>query len=126
MPLLKLPPTTVAVPQSYAVEDRNTLEERLVEVELRLDELLKPEERFAQFDRTPETEEQVRPYLDRVFSSFHRDKPNYTVECHERVCKVDSAEDYSTWIRDLQRLPGREAFGRMSFGPDGTFIEVNK
>jgi hypothetical protein len=125
MPDLRLPPPTVAVPSSYAVEDRTKLEERLVEVEGRIDELLRPNERYALLDRTPETEDRVRPYLDRVFSTFGRDKPNYSVECHGRVCKVSSSEDYDTWIGDLQRLPGREMFRGMSFGRDGTFIELS-
>lgn len=125
MPELNLPPATIAVPSTYAAEDRTKLEERLVEVEGRIDELLQPDERYALLERTPETEARVSPYLDRVFSTFGRDKPSYSVECHGRVCKVSSSEDYDTWMRDLQRLPGREMFGSMLFGPDGTFIELS-
>lgn len=126
MPDLKLPPTPAPVPSAYATEDRADLESRLVEVESRINELLHPSERYPLLPRSPEVEERVRPYLDRVFKLSAREKPEYTVECHGRVCKVDSPQDYDKWMTDLQEtFPGREMFRSMEFGRDGTFIELN-
>ena len=126
LPDFKWTPTATAVPSTYASEDRAALEKRLVEIEARLDELLQPEERYAIEPRSTETEAKVAPYLDKVFKPLQGTEPKYRVECHGKVCKVDS-DIREEWTLPLQELvPGREMFGTMSFGRSGIFIELDE
>jgi len=77
-------------------------------------------------ERSPETEEQARAALDRVFGAKPGQKPVYTVECRGVVCslKVDDELDRNDWMRTLQSSDERKLFRGMSFGVAGTYFEV--
>jgi hypothetical protein len=120
------PSPVVATPANYAAIDRAELEQRLERAEARINRLRSPEDKFADQARSPEIESRVKPYLDEVFATYQVKEPKYTFECHGRVCKVDSEVD-AEWTLPLQRtFPGRSVFSSMSFGRDGTFIQLHE
>jgi hypothetical protein len=77
-------------------------------------------------ERSPETEEQARAALDKVFGAKPGQKPVYTVECRGAVCSlnVDDELDRSDWMRTLQSSNERKLFRGMTFGVTGTYLEI--
>jgi hypothetical protein len=104
--------------------ERSALERRLATAEARLADLAPPNEKFAGRARSLETEERVKPFLDEVFAHYQAAEPKYTFECRGRVCKIDAPVN-NDWTMPLQQtFPGTAIFHQMSFGRDGTFVEL--
>lgn len=123
------PPTTVPLPVPLHIKrlDRSALEKRVAETEAKLAELLPPSEMFTLAERTPENEERIRPFLDKIFGTTKGEDPRYDVECHGNVCQLMTDVSPSEWQRELQTDPeGRGMFRGMEFGGHGTFMELQE
>src|SRR5262249_50754178 len=68
-------------------------------------------------ERSPDTEEQARAALDKMFGTKPGQKPPYTVECRGAVCtlNVDDDLDRDDWMRTLQSSSERKLFRGMLF-----------
>jgi len=120
--------SAVLLPVSPEIKnlDRAALEKRVTETEEKVAKLLPLRERFALADRTPENEERIRPFLDKIFAAKKGDDPRYNVECHGDVCQLTTDVSPYEWQHELQTDPqGIGKFRGMSFG-DGTFMELEE
>src|SRR5262245_1099388 len=100
---------------------------KLLKAQAELEEHRPLSDRFQQGgERSPESEEQARAALDKMFRTQPGQKPAYTVECRGAVCSlnVDDELDRSDWMRTLQSSNERKVFRGMSFGVAGTYLEV--
>lgn len=77
-------------------------------------------------ERSPESEEQARAALDKVFVAKPGQKPAYTVECRGAVCSlsVDDNLDRHDWMQTLQSSSESKLFRAMAFGAAGTYLEL--
>jgi hypothetical protein len=123
------PRTTVppAIPRDIKGLDRSALEKRVAETEAGVAQLLPLPERFTLAERTPENEERIRPFLDRIFGATKDEAPQYDVECHGNVCQLMTDVSPSEWQEELQSDPhGAGNFRAMEFGGRGTFMELEE
>ena len=112
--------------QPYKGLDRSSLEQRLLKTEARIADLLPADEKFARDARSTETEAIVKPYLDRIFKAQPGAEARYHVECHGRVCKLETKRPWDEWGSQLQStFPEAGWFCRMTFS-DETYIELCK
>lgn len=108
-------------------EREAALTRELLKAQAELEEHRPLPDRFQQGgERSPETEEQARAALDKIFVAKPGQEPAYTVECRGAVCSlnVDDKLDRNDWMRTLQSFDERNVFRGMAFGVAGTYLEV--
>jgi len=117
------PPQTV--PRAILDLDRAKLEKRVAEAEAKLETLLPLEEKFERAPSTPENEERLRPFLDKVFHVKAGEVAPYDVECHQAYCRLLPDSFAGEWESDLQRYPERiEWFKELGFSGNRVFMEL--
>lgn len=120
-------PAEGVVNDSATREREAALTREVLKVQAELEEHRPLPDRFQQGgERSPDTEEQARAALDRVFGTKPSQKPVYTVECRGAVCSlnVDDELDRNEWMRTLQSSNERKLFRGMAFGVAGTYLEI--
>jgi hypothetical protein len=117
------PDAALPVPSEIAQADRAKLEQRLAETEAKIEKLLPLHEKFERAERTPENEDRVRPYIDKVFHVKPGEEAPYELECHEMICHLVAPG--VEWEQPLQTDPEViGAFNGKQFGPDGVYMEI--
>lgn len=109
---VKADPITAACPRQVA-----TLAQRLEDAERKLEERLRPPERFDRETRTVEVEARIRPIIDKAFDGAP-DAVTWDVECHGQVCRVQVVAREGVafdWMAKLQDGRMRELAERMMF-----------
>ena len=96
------PPRPVPVPPEVSTLDLEALKQKLADAEARLEQLLPVDEKFERTARSPENELRLQPYLDELFDVRAGAEPNYQLECHGAICKLDSEEDRIDWRLAIQ------------------------
>ena len=126
--MLRLPKPTVVsdapdlpLPQN---ESRDALEQRLLRISKRIDELVPAKERFDAHARSLDSENVARSYLDQVFGARVDPSHPYSVECHGSTCKLQTDRPIQEWQHTLQTsYPEAALFCRMSFS-DEVYLDL--
>lgn len=90
------------VPADVAALASEALAKQVADAEAKLEHLLPVDEKFDQMARSPENELRLQPYLDDLFAVRPGDEPNYEIECHGAICKLDSHDSGIDWRIAIQ------------------------
>jgi hypothetical protein len=105
-------------------------ENRLEQLEVRLDGLRPAKERFALAARSVESEERLRPVLSRMLVLEQGIDPTYQLECHADVCRLRVPDDKAVrdnWSDVIQSdRVAREMFRRVSFDSGEVYITLDE
>jgi hypothetical protein len=116
-------PELVEPATKYEALDRVALEQRVADVEARIDKLRTPEEHFERGQPSPETEKVVRPYLDQVFDVAAGAERPYQIECRGGACKLSSERPMEQWMERLQSENEERLQFRIMFHMRETYLE---